>query len=82
MTRGIGSALLVHTIKLAAERGKRLVADFIDTGKNRVMYITYKLMGFEEISEDGEKSLLQYSGNSDKAYAPYLKFKYLLLNKP
>lgn len=49
---GIGSALLVHVIRLASERDKRLVADFIDTGRNRVMYITYKLMGFEEAGTD------------------------------
>jgi len=24
----------------------------VDTGRNRVMYITYKLMGFEEAEED------------------------------
>lgn len=79
MTRGIGSALLVYVIKLAAQKGKRLVADFIDTGRNRVMYITYKLMGFEETGPDespGENGMieLEYRGSGEKEYPSYLKF--------
>ncbi len=62
MTRGIGSALLVHIIRLAGGKGKRLAADFIDTGRNRVMYITYKLMGFEE-SEEEHAAGVEMSGN-------------------
>ncbi len=78
MTRGIGSALLVHIIKLAESRGKKLLADFADTGRNRVMYITYKLMGFEETAtgaddEEGSRSVLEYKGETDREYPPYLK---------
>lgn len=81
MTRGIGSALLIHIIKLARERDKRLMADFVDTGRNRVMYITYKLMGFEEketdtFSEDSNHSVLEFKGNSDKKYPPYMKIMF------
>lgn len=78
MTRGIGSVLLVHIIKIALERHKRLLADFVDTGRNRVMYITYKLMGFEEndseiLSEDEKRSVLEFKGTSDREYPPYMK---------
>lgn len=62
MTRGIGSALLVYIIKLAAEKGKRLAADFVDTGRNRVMYITYKLMGFEEAEEECGQDIPEANG--------------------
>lgn len=79
MTRGIGSALLVHVVKIAGEKGKKLVADFIDTGRNRVMYITYKLMGFEETDTDdssgGNGAIgLEYRGSGEKQYPSYLKF--------
>ncbi len=78
MTRGIGSALLVNIIKIAQERQKRLLADFVDTGRNRVMYITYKLMGFEEnesesLSDDENQSVLEYRGNGDREYPSYMK---------
>lgn len=79
MTRGIGSALLVHIIRLAHEKGKRLRAQFVDTGRNRVMYITYKLMGFaeadeeQEEQEEGSVSILEYRGEALREYPDYLK---------
>lgn len=72
MTKGIGSALLIYIANLAREKGKKLIADFIDTGKNRIMYITYKLMGFDEIETDGDKSTLCYNGEK-KELPDYLK---------
>lgn len=75
MTRGIGSALLVHLIKLAEAKGKALKADFIHTGRNRVMYVTYKLMGFEEENpedSDAEQCTLIYRGEEKKEYPSYL----------
>lgn len=77
MTRGIGSALLVHIIKLAETKGKKLTADFIHTGKNRVMYVTYKLMGFEEENPEEENEAtactLVYKGRDKVDYPTYLK---------
>ncbi len=64
MTRGIGSALLGWLINYAQENGLTLQADFISTARNRIMYITYKLMQFEERSRDGDRCLLQYNGGS------------------
>lgn len=73
MTRGIGSAMLVHALKLAEKAGKSLHAQFVDTGRNRMMYITYKLMGFEEVREDGDWCLLEYQGETQRDYPEYLK---------
>ncbi len=72
MTRGIGSAMLIHLSRAAHSDGVELLADFIETGRNRIMYITYKLMGFEELSRDGERCLLRYKGGP-KEYPDYLK---------
>lgn len=72
MTRGIGSALLVHLAKAAQADGLDLTADFVATGRNRMMYITYKLMGFEEIERDGDRCLLKYTGGA-KEYPEYLQ---------
>lgn len=73
MTRGIGSALLVYALKIAEQSGKGLRAQFVDTGRNRMMYITYKLMGFEEVEEDGDWCLLEYRGESERDYPEYLE---------
>ncbi len=36
------------------------------------MYVTHKLMGFDEISQDGERCLLRYAGGP-KDYPQYLR---------
>lgn len=71
MTRGIGSALLILLIKTARERGLDLLADFAATERNRIMYITYKLIGFEEIEREDGRCKLRYSGSA-KEYPEYL----------
>lgn len=73
MTRGVGSALLAYATQLAKERGKKLQAEFLETEHNRIMYITYKLAGFEEVEEDGNHLLLEYTQEEPIPFPPYLK---------
>ena len=77
MTRGVGAALLTHAVRVAAEKGKRLRAEYLETEYNRIMYITYKLAGFEEICEldDGEGCILEYSRDALPEYPSYLKIE-------
>lgn len=75
MSRGVGSAFLVHLINLARKNNKELYADFLETDKNRVMYITYKLMGFEEETNEGGKILLKYDSDEDKEFPEYFNIK-------
>ena len=72
MNRGIGSAMLIHMTHLAGELGLDLCADFQHTDRNRVMYITYKFMGFEDTDEDAEVTNLRYSGAA-REFPDYLK---------
>lgn len=72
MSRGIGSALLCYATQLAKQLGKRLLAEFCETEHNRIMYITYKLSGFEEIEENGRQLLFQYMPEQPLPYADYL----------
>ncbi len=63
MTLGVGSALLIFLSHLAERENKKLVADFVFTERNRIMYITYKMLGFLDESDDDEKEiLLEYDG--------------------
>lgn len=63
MTLGVGSALLVFLSHIAEREKKKLLADFIFTERNRIMYITYKMLGFlDESDEDAEEIILFYDG--------------------
>ncbi len=73
MSRGIGSALLAYATQLAHREGKILRAEFLETEHNRIMYITYKLAGFEEVEEDGDRLLLEFGQQAPLEFPPYLK---------
>ena len=72
MSRGIGSALLAYATQLARGLGLPLQAEYLETEHNRIMYITYKLAGFDEIAEDGRNILLEYAGEDAIPFPPYL----------
>jgi FkbH-like protein len=54
MSRGVGSVLMNHIMHLAHEAKVTLRAEFVSTDRNRMMYITYKFAGFQEIHQDGD----------------------------
>ncbi len=49
MSRGVGSALLTLIQHMAAAAGNSLLAEFNATDRNRMMYMTYKFSGFNEV---------------------------------
>lgn len=51
VSRGVGTVLLNHVMRLASEAGARFQAEFVHTGRNRMMYLTYKMAGFREVGE-------------------------------
>ena len=79
MSKGIGTAFLIHCIRLAQSENKDLYAEFLHTDRNRVMYINYKMMGFEEETEDDdEKSvLLKYTSSKKREFPSFLEVQIL-----
>ena len=81
MSRGVGSAILIYLEKLSKRLNKRLLAEFLATDRNRVMYITYKFMGFDELEsdngddEDGAASVLEYDSDSERDFPPYFEIE-------
>lgn len=51
MSRGAGTLLLHHVMRMAKDAGVRLQAEFVSTDRNRTMMITYKFAGFQEIEQ-------------------------------
>ncbi|ASS74697.1 hypothetical protein CIG75_06730 [Tumebacillus algifaecis] len=54
MSRGVGSILINHILQSAKEQGKRLQAEFLQTDRNRMMYITYKFADFKEVDKQDD----------------------------
>jgi len=72
MSKGIGATMLTHIIRIAESKKKRLFAEFLHTDRNRIMYITYKMNGFEEVESDGTKELLEYQSTREHDYPGYI----------
>jgi FkbH-like protein len=77
MSRGVGSVMLNHVISEAFRSGKKLRAEFVETDRNRMMYVTYKFAGFEEVARDGSWSLLEYQGDGHAGFPGYLDVRIL-----
>jgi FkbH-like protein len=61
MSRGVGSILLSHIMQLARQAGVVLQAEFIANDRNRMMFVTYRLAGFQTVQEEGAHHLLQHT---------------------
>ncbi len=59
MSRGVGAVLLHHVMSLARDSGARMRAEFVETGRNRMMYVTYRFAGFREVGHSGDAILLE-----------------------
>ncbi|PYE47525.1 HAD-IIIC family phosphatase [Paenibacillus barcinonensis] len=58
MSRGAGSVLLTYIMREAQQQGKQMLADFRDTGRNRMMNISYRFAGFTQQSEDSDGKIV------------------------
>jgi len=74
MSRGVGTAMINHLRTAARDAGVRLVAEFVENDRNRQMYITYKMLGFREISRDGKRSLLEADLRDIPPHPPFIEF--------
>ena len=77
MSRGVGMVLLNHLMRLAAEAGVQLRADFTETGRNRMMQITYAFAGFREVSRHGAEVVLVADLTTVQPPPPYVRLEIL-----
>lgn len=59
MSRGIGTVLINYILSLAKESHIGVQAEYIQTDRNRMMYITYKLAGFKEFTDSEGITILR-----------------------
>ena len=75
MSRGVGSAILIYLAKLKERLNKRMFAEFKTTDRNRIMYITYKIMGFDELEDNDGNVLLEYTSDESKDFPDYFELE-------
>lgn len=74
MNRGLGNVFLLYIIQLAQQSQVKLRAEFRHSGVNRMMYMTYKLMGFVKLSQSDEFELLELTqGQYNQQIPEYVK---------
>lgn len=59
MSRGVGTVMLNHVMRLAEEAGARLLAELVPNDRNRMMLITLRLGGFKELGREGDTLVLE-----------------------
>lgn len=75
MSRGVGMVLLNHILRQAAEAGVTVRADFVETGRNRMMQVTYAFAGFREVSRDGAHVVLEADLGAVQPPPPYVRLE-------
>lgn len=75
ISKGVGTVMINFIMKEARKNNKKLFADFVQNNRNRIMYITYKLNGFQEVSNDSDQIVFQASLDEDKPYPEYIMVK-------
>ena len=73
MSRGVGSILLSHLIQLAKHNNVRLQAEFVPNDRNRMMDITYRFAGFNEVDEIEGHIVFEHDLNNSQPFPDYVK---------
>ena len=73
ISRGVGTVMLNFLMNLAVKHNVRLLAEFVPTDRNRMMYITYKFAGFKEIKENTNLILLESDLQNIQPIPDYIK---------
>ncbi len=71
---GVGTLLLSYIMNKAKQGCKKLRADFKHTGRNRPMYITFKMSNFREVENNSVGEIvLENDLSIIPPYPPYLE---------
>jgi FkbH-like protein len=73
MSRGVGTIVINYLRKRARSAGVSLEAEFIPNGRNRMMYMTYKLSNFSETGKVGEMTRLVADLKEDVDFPDYIR---------
>ncbi|EKE80859.1 HAD-IIIC family phosphatase [Idiomarina xiamenensis] len=72
MSRGVGTIMINHIISEASKAGVTLRAEFIQTDRNRMMFITYRLGNFEILKQEDNRYVLENDCTNVAKLPPYI----------
>jgi len=75
ISRGVGTIFINHIIGLVRTAGVRLFAEFISTGQNRMMLMTYRMAGFREVGQHDGVTVLQHVGEHVAGVPEYIQMR-------
>lgn len=75
VSRGVGSILLNYVMNLSKNNNVKLRAEFVPTDRNKMMYITYKFAGFNEIEKINNVITLENNLENIQKYPEYIKLE-------
>ncbi|MBL6449327.1 HAD-IIIC family phosphatase [Fulvivirga sp. 29W222] len=58
LSRSVGTVLMTYIMNQAKSEGKKLRADFKQTDRNKMMYVTYRFSNFSELENDGQGNIV------------------------
>jgi FkbH-like protein len=73
MSRGVGIVLMNHIKRLARDAGVELLADFVHTSRNRMMFVSFKFNGFREVRRDGNHLTFQADLSAIPVHPEYIR---------
>jgi FkbH-like protein len=77
MSKGVGTIMIHHVLRLAKEAGVKLRAEFVSNDRNRQMLITYRFAGFREVEKVGEVSVMENDFSALQPPPPYVDLRVL-----
>lgn len=75
MSRGVGTIMLNYIMNIAKNNHVRLFAEFVSNNRNRMMYITYKFAGFNEIEKRDNFVILENKLNRIQPFPEDVKIQ-------
>lgn len=73
MSKGVGTVLLNTIVNRAREKGTKVIAQFVPTERNRIMYISYKFNGFKEAGNDGTVIIFEADMSYERKMPEYVQ---------
>ena len=72
ISRGAGAIMLTYILQLAKRAKVRLRAEFLQTDRNRAMFVTYKFANFKEVERSGNLIILENDMTQIQAVPSYV----------